>query len=76
MVQIPKSKLLDEGPIKSVGFRAPTNLWNQFKAEVYREGLEISDVLVTIIRLYLVDPEIRQKVMKALRGDPYGVSQA
>jgi len=64
MAQVPKPKLLDEGPEKTVGFRAPINLWSQFKAEVYRDGLTIEAVLVAMIRLFLADSELRQKIIE------------
>jgi len=60
--QILKSKSLHEGPTKTVGFRAPIELWKKFKSIVYMEGLEIGDVMTAMVRLYISDEKFRAKI--------------
>ena len=51
---------------KTVGARLPIGLWNKFKAEVYKNGYRINEVLQAMIRLFLEDPEFRAKVLDEL----------
>ena len=60
--QIPQLKSLYEGPTKTVGFRAPIELWKKFKSMVYMEGLEIGDVMTAMVRLYISDEKFRGKI--------------
>ena len=46
---------------KPVGFKTDPNLWREFKARVYREGLEIGKVLTALVKLYLSDVEVHDK---------------
>ena len=60
-------QILDWGPSKPVGFKVPKKLWDLFKSEVYKHGLEISDTLETMIELFVTNKEFQGMIIKKAR---------
>lgn len=61
-----RSQILEK--TRPVGARVPKSLYIKFRSKVAELDLKIQNVIATMIRLFLEDPEFRKKVIAELEG--------